>query len=56
MNGNARTVERRIRVWIVQQERNRRNEGQTGRIKGRLDGPVEQRRRVSTLRQRKQWQ
>jgi hypothetical protein len=28
MHGQARTVERKIRLWVVQQERNRRKEGE----------------------------
>jgi hypothetical protein len=32
MQGHARLVERKIRVWIVQQERNRQKQGQPIRI------------------------
>lgn len=32
MHGQARTVERKIRLWVVQQERNRRKEGEFGLI------------------------
>lgn len=46
MHGHGRTVERKIRLWIVQQERNRRNkEGTLDRIKVRGEAPDEQRRR-----------
>ncbi len=31
MHGQARTVERKIRLWVVQQERNRRREGELAR-------------------------
>jgi hypothetical protein len=46
MNGDARPVERKIRLWIAQQERNRRKEGQLGRIDARGAAPLERRRRV----------
>jgi hypothetical protein len=32
MHGHARPVERKIRLWIAQQERNRRREAQLGRL------------------------
>jgi hypothetical protein len=35
MHGQARTVERKIRLWVVQQERNRRKEGELGLIGAR---------------------
>jgi hypothetical protein len=31
MHGQARTVERKIRLWVVQQERNRRRERELAR-------------------------
>jgi hypothetical protein len=31
MHGQARTVERKIRLWVVQQERNRRKERELAR-------------------------
>ena len=37
MHGQARTVERKILLWIAQQERNRREEGELGRIDARGD-------------------
>jgi SLT domain-containing protein len=56
MNGNARTIERRIRLWIVQEERNRRREGQLVRMHARGDTPTEPRQRAVSLRKRPQWQ
>jgi hypothetical protein len=56
MYGNARTIERRIRLWIVQEERNRRRENQLPRIHGRTDTPIEPRQRAVSLRKRTQWQ
>ncbi len=55
MYGNARTIERRIRLWIVQEERNRRKDGQLARTHARGDTPVESRQRVGSLRKRPQW-
>jgi len=56
MNGQARLVERKIRLWIVQQELNRRNEGQLGRINAGGDAPVQRRQRAVSLRGGEQWQ
>jgi hypothetical protein len=53
MHGHERNVERKIRLWILLQERNRRKEGQLGQISMRGDEPVERRQRVVNLRQRK---
>jgi hypothetical protein len=37
MYGHTRLVERKIRMWIVRQEANRRKEGQAARINARGD-------------------
>jgi hypothetical protein len=37
MYGHTRLVERKIRMWIVRQEANRRKEGQPARINARGD-------------------
>jgi hypothetical protein len=39
MHGHARLVERKIRLWIVQQEFNRQKEGQLVQTDARGDGP-----------------
>jgi hypothetical protein len=49
MIGQTRLVERKIRVWIVRQESNRRKAGELGRIGERHDVPIVQRRRSATL-------
>jgi hypothetical protein len=56
MHGHAGPVERKIRLWIVQQERNRRKERQLGRAEVRGEGPVERRRHSEDLRGSAQWQ
>jgi hypothetical protein len=38
MHGQARTVERKIRLWVVQQEHNRRKERELA-LGGVADGP-----------------
>ncbi len=40
MHGQARTVERKILLWIAQQERNRREEGGLRLLDARGDAPV----------------
>jgi hypothetical protein len=40
MHGQARTVERKILLWIAQQERNRREEGALRLLDARGDAPV----------------
>jgi hypothetical protein len=40
MHGHPGSVERKIRIWIVQQERNRREEGRLSRVDARGDAPV----------------
>jgi hypothetical protein len=47
MHGYARPVERKIRLWILQQEYNRRMEGPLGRVDARGDGPIESRQPAS---------
>ena len=49
MHGHARLVERKIRVWIVHQELNRRKEGQRIRINTRANVPVRPRQRTDEL-------
>jgi hypothetical protein len=39
MHGPAQAVERKIRLWIVRQEHDRRKEGQLGRINAHGDAP-----------------
>jgi hypothetical protein len=49
MYGHTRLVERKIRMWIVRQETNRRKEGQPARINTRgdaLDKPGQAGRRL----------
>ena len=55
MDGNARTIERRVRLWIVQEQRSRCKEGQLARMYARGDTPVSPRQRVGSLRKRPQW-
>jgi hypothetical protein len=55
MHGNARSVERKIRLWVIQQERNRRQEAQRGQVNARGSAPVEQRQRTINLRMREHW-
>ncbi len=40
MHGHPGPVERKIRIWIAQQERNRREEGALSLIDARGDAPV----------------
>jgi hypothetical protein len=54
MHGHTRLVERKIRVWIADQELNRRKEGQSVRINTREDAPAARRLRVGDLPRRKQ--
>jgi hypothetical protein len=55
MHGNERNVERRIRLWVVQQERNRRRESQLGRAAPRTSPTTQARERAVSLRKRAQW-
>jgi hypothetical protein len=55
MHGNVGSVERKIRLWVVQQERNRRREAQLGQVKPRGEAPVLHQRRTVDARQRKPW-
>jgi hypothetical protein len=55
MHGNGRNVERRIRLWVVQQERNRRRESQLGRSVPRTSATTQARERAVSLRKRAQW-
>jgi hypothetical protein len=52
MHGHERSVERKIRLWVVQQERNLRKDGQSSRIKAHNDTPAVRRRRAIDTRQR----
>jgi hypothetical protein len=56
VHGDARPVERKIRLWILQQERNRRKEEPLGSLDARGDAPVERRRRAVNPQRRGQWQ
>ncbi len=40
MHGHPGSVERKIRIWIAQQERNRREEGALGLLDARGNAPV----------------
>jgi hypothetical protein len=40
MHGHTRPVERKIRLWVAQQELHRRKEGERGRIDARGDAPA----------------
>ncbi len=55
MHGHARPVERKIRLWIMQQEHNRHREGPLGQIDARA-APVDPRRPAVDARPREQWQ
>ncbi len=52
MHGQARTVERKIRLWVVQQERNRRKEVELARG-GVADGMRVRLTSAGSLAQRK---
>jgi hypothetical protein len=56
MHGHERSVERKIRLWIVRHERDQRKDGRPGRIKARGDAPVERSQRAAHLSQRGRWQ
>ena len=47
-----RNVERKIRLWIVRQERNQRKGGQSARFKASRDTPGVRRRHVADITQR----
>ena len=51
MHGHVRLVERRIRVWIMQQEFNRRKEEQLIRIGARGGASAERSGRAANLRE-----
>jgi hypothetical protein len=50
--GHERNVERRIRLWIVRQERIRRKTGQSARFKASRDTPDMRSRRTADITQR----
>jgi hypothetical protein len=52
MHGHAGNVERKIRLWIVQQELNRRKSQQPAQIHARGEAPVGRRELVVNLRDR----
>lgn len=56
MTGQERSAERRIRLWIVQQERNRRKAGQMARTAARGDAQAPRRQGTAAARQHKSWQ
>jgi hypothetical protein len=43
IHGNARLAERKIRLWILQQELNRRREGPPAGLNVQADPPVQRR-------------
>lgn len=47
--GQERNVERKIRLWIVRQERDRRKGGQSSRFKAARDTPGVRRRHASDI-------
>jgi len=55
MHGHARVVEHKIRVWIVQQERERRKERPQARAGAPRELPVEPRARKSSQRKQLRW-
>lgn len=50
--GHERSVERKIRFWIVRQERNQRKDGRQDRFKSYGDTPAVRRPRTADMRQR----
>jgi hypothetical protein len=50
MHGHERPVERKIRLWVSQQEEDRRKERQLGRIEEARDALGERRQRVVDVR------
>jgi hypothetical protein len=55
MNGHTRPVERRIRLWVAQQERTRRKEESLGRILAQGEAPGGRHQHVVNVRRREQW-
>ncbi len=53
MHGHSRSVERKIRLWIAQQESNRRTQIRLDRQDARADAPLQRPRRLSDARQHK---
>lgn len=51
MHGQARLVERKIRLWILQQELDRQKQGPPVRIVARGDAPAERSGRAVDLRE-----
>jgi hypothetical protein len=41
MHGHSRSVERKIRLWIAQQESNRRMQARLDRREARVDAPLQ---------------
>ncbi|HWX45485.1 MAG TPA: hypothetical protein VNY52_09210 [Solirubrobacteraceae bacterium] len=56
MHGHPGPVERKIRLWIVQQERARRKERQLGRAAARGEAPVARPRGAVNIGERGPWQ
>ena len=50
--GHERNVERKIRLWIVRQESDRRKGGQSARFKASRDTPGVRRRHAGEIRPR----
>ncbi len=55
MRGREQHVERKIRLWVVQQERNRLRESQPERIAAQGDDGAEQRRLELDARAHERW-
>jgi hypothetical protein len=55
MNGHPRPVERKIRLWVAQQERIRRKEESLGRILAQGEASGGRHQRAVNVRQREQW-
>jgi hypothetical protein len=55
MHGYAGPVERKIRVWVAQQERDRRKGGPVDRLDARGELAVKHRRHPESARPREQW-
>jgi hypothetical protein len=55
VHGYAAPVERKIRAWIVQQERSRRKQGQSHLTGARGQAPIEHAQPPVHLRPREQW-
>ncbi|MGA2756829.1 MAG: hypothetical protein ABSF58_05720 [Solirubrobacteraceae bacterium] len=55
MRGHEQHVERKIRLWVVQQERNRLREVQPQRLDAQANERTEQRRTDADAQARERW-